>query len=441
MSYQDIIVDKIISGEFSSPTKYDDKHYINFKITGVGNSIRDEQTYLRPETEFLCDNFYKDCIGIPITFNHPYDENTNNTITNTYLNTDNYKEFIIGNIIRAYELDNEVWGIGVIYDDRIIPMLSEISTSPAISVLTENINNIIVEKYVKINHVALVKSGHWDDSEKPSIKVSDLMDVNFKTIGGNQMDKDKVKEETIEEIEDTEKTIDEDKAKVDEGAGFREADRKDENVKKKETAAERKEDEGTGFRDTKDYEKKAEEKPKTLFDEDGEDIESKYKNLVTEHMELMEQHNAILENQKSMAEKIEALESAINSKDMEEEEAVYDMENEEEIETVQKDLIDCNIRSGTVDNLLTIPVAKKREKSIDYLGRSVSMNKSKIDNKYSSIIKLCDSKKISESDRGLLLEALGTAKSSLSIVKNNIKTKGIHKGYNDKGQEVVYGVL
>lgn len=115
--------------------------------------------------------------GLPILKNHP----DNNEMLSYHNLQDNP---IIGTIVRAFQQDNEIWGIAKIYDLSLLDALKNLSsTSPAIvSQWTFEKNDDIItakESPIYLNHLAFVASGFWDkDKNNPNGYVADSYKIN-----------------------------------------------------------------------------------------------------------------------------------------------------------------------------------------------------------------------------------------------------------------------
>lgn len=115
--------------------------------------------------------------GLPILKNHP----DNNEMLSYHNLQDNP---IIGTIVRAFQQDNEIWGIAKIYDLSLLDALTILSsTSPAIvSRWTFEKNDDIItakESPIYLNHLAFVASGFWDkDKNNPNGFVADSYKIN-----------------------------------------------------------------------------------------------------------------------------------------------------------------------------------------------------------------------------------------------------------------------
>lgn len=166
------IAKAIRSKEIASPQPYENVWLFDVRITGTGVSYRpslDEYVYRSPEL-FLSDEFVERCNGLPLIFEHP-DE--------SILNTDEYRNRSIGNVILPYVEGDEVRGIAKVLDSDAaeLMMKSHISTSPAVvfrdAGSTETIEvdgkKVLVEGNPSyIDHLAICEEGVWDKGEAPN---------------------------------------------------------------------------------------------------------------------------------------------------------------------------------------------------------------------------------------------------------------------------------
>lgn len=159
--------------------------YMPIRITGTGITTRRytmEEGYTgefkieRLKREFMTDRFVEQCGRIPVLLDHPdYDG-----CSLLSFNSPDSLAHIIGNTIKAYKKDDEVWAIAKIYFLPLLEMIgTEIfSTSPAVTsnMPSREWDDLCEESPIEINHIAFVEKGYWD-------RVSDLaFDVSQITI-------------------------------------------------------------------------------------------------------------------------------------------------------------------------------------------------------------------------------------------------------------------
>lgn len=180
----------IQSGELSSPQKFENVALFDLRITGTGLSKRDhpEEWVIRPEENFLTEEFVSRCNGLPVIFEHPEE---------SILTTEEYRERAIGTIILPYIKGDEVRGIAKIFDMDAANLMMEthISTSPGVvfrddtsSFVIDDVDGerVLVEGVPSyVDHLAICKVGVWDKGEQP----------NGVNRGESQMPEDKEKKE------------------------------------------------------------------------------------------------------------------------------------------------------------------------------------------------------------------------------------------------------
>ena len=224
LKYEEII-HGLINGNLTSPQVYEESFYINLRITGTGITERYKENkdgeiiyknnepvkyrIERPESEFLSEKFLNACVGIPVLIEHP---------DKKLLDGENYKEHIVGTIIKAFikpEL-KEVWCVARIYDPEVLKLISEKlqSTSPAVISSNEiGKDGIIKERFEYIDHLALVVDGYWDNYSEKAIQIDSAGDFKEeehpknKKIDNNKriIPNNKIKEDNMpEKLKDTE---------------------------------------------------------------------------------------------------------------------------------------------------------------------------------------------------------------------------------------------
>ena len=167
------IAKAIQRGELSSPQRYENIWLFDVRVTGTGTSYRTaiEEYVYRPPEDFLSPDFLERCNGLPLIFEHP---------EKSILNTEEFRNRSIGNIILPYIKSDEVWGIAKVYDDdaAIAMQSTHISTSPAVvfrnAGSTETIElddgkSVLIEgKPSYLDHLAICEIGVWDKGGEPA---------------------------------------------------------------------------------------------------------------------------------------------------------------------------------------------------------------------------------------------------------------------------------
>lgn len=142
--------------------------YMPMRITGTGGTIRNGEewggsiTMDRLKSEYFTPAILKHCASLPILVQHPEDK----LLDSSTIKDANY----VGQTIDAWYQGDEIWGLARIYDKGLIKQLgNEIgSTSPGFDVYIWGIMSSEHKKAefpLEINHLALVKRGHWDQVE------------------------------------------------------------------------------------------------------------------------------------------------------------------------------------------------------------------------------------------------------------------------------------
>lgn len=179
MTEYDIAVE-IMSGHLTSPQAFHNIWLFDMRITGTGVSFRAklDEFVIRDPDLYLNEYFLARCNGLPVIVEHP-PENT--------LDTEEFRDRIIGTIMLPYIKGDEVWGIAKIYDAAAAEFLSdpnrkdEYSTSPAVVFRKHDGNTqhvidgakILVEgRPTLLDHLAVCRVGVWDKGGEPSGIVS-----------------------------------------------------------------------------------------------------------------------------------------------------------------------------------------------------------------------------------------------------------------------------
>lgn len=165
------IAKRMRDGALGSPQRYGNTRLFNVRITGTGVSYRQgaqEFVYRTPE-DFLTDEFVERSYGLPVVFEHP---------KNGALDTEEFRDRVVGTILLPYIRGDEVWGVAKIYDDDAADLMETDyrSTSPAVVFLPGESETISIDgKPVMIegvpsflDHLAICKQGVWDKGGEPS---------------------------------------------------------------------------------------------------------------------------------------------------------------------------------------------------------------------------------------------------------------------------------
>lgn len=121
------LAEAIRDQELASPQVIENVHLYDMRISGTGFSYRpklNEWVYRR-ESIYLTPEFLARCNGIPIIMEHPDKQ---------ILDSDEFAKRVVGTMMLPYVKEQDVWGIGRIYDSEAVKMMNEteLSTSPSV---------------------------------------------------------------------------------------------------------------------------------------------------------------------------------------------------------------------------------------------------------------------------------------------------------------------
>jgi hypothetical protein len=171
------IAKAIASGQLPSPQVFGNSTLYAIRITGTNVTWRgDWDTFIfRDPKHYLTDEFLQRCNGLEVIFEHPETKDR-------FLDTEEYRDRIIGSSIYPYIHNDEVWTVARIRDDAAIAAMQNgyiISTSPAITVQKGNTTEVngnalhIEGMPIYIDHIAVLSGvGVWD---KSSINASGIL--------------------------------------------------------------------------------------------------------------------------------------------------------------------------------------------------------------------------------------------------------------------------
>lgn len=401
LKYEEII-DGLIEGKLKSPQVDGESFYILLRITGTGITeryktndkgepiVKDGKPEVykinRLEDEFLSDNFLNACNGIPVLIEHP---KSNNQL----IDGENFKKHIVGTIIKAFVKGSEVWGVARILDPTVLNKIVDNlkSTSPAVTSRNEVGNNDIVnEHFDRIDHLALVVDGYWDDYSDKAIQIDKKNKIK---IEGDSMDKKELVLELVSILENLgidEKTMLEINAKLDKLASDEPAtppateEVKEEEIKEDEAKKE----------DTKADEPKA----------DG------LEGLATKLIELIISKSTpqtpAPEEKKEEVKKEEAEPVLDNEEDL------INAEDEEE----KNEIIDEAIKLNQSYADMKCPKSYSHDTKESYLRKVLLLNKSFIDSKYKSLVDRLTKSNLNKDEYGLAVDCFKS-------IGNTLKTQ------------------
>lgn len=178
------IVTQYLSGNLKGIYIDENCYYMPIRITGTGQTTRNytaDDGYVgnfnidRLKYVFMTDRFIEQCGRIPVLLDHPFYDGYN---LMTY-NAPQSLKHIIGNTIKAYKKENEIWAIAKIFDLNLLTLISEgkiRSTSPAVnsSMPRREYDGLYEEQPIEINHIAFVERGYWDRVSDEAFDVSHI---------------------------------------------------------------------------------------------------------------------------------------------------------------------------------------------------------------------------------------------------------------------------
>ncbi len=163
----------IADGRFASPQRYENLWLFAIRITGTGMAYRralDEFVW-RDASLYLNQDFLDRCAGLPVIWEHP---------AGNVLDRDGkeYRERVIGAVMFAYVVGDEVWAIARINDGDAAKEMDEgSSTSPAVVWRDASVNTelqidgkrfLVEGKPSLLDHIAICPLGVWDKGRRPS---------------------------------------------------------------------------------------------------------------------------------------------------------------------------------------------------------------------------------------------------------------------------------
>jgi hypothetical protein len=169
----------IRDGELPSPQRYANLLLVALRVTGVGAAYRrgaDEFVWRDPSL-YLTDEFLARCNGLPVIIEHP---------DGNILDSDAFRDRIIGSVMLPFIRGEEVWAVARIYDAAAAHMLEteRLSTSPAVvlggvddkTVELSNGKHLLIEGApVLLDHLAICALGTFDKGGPPSGVANSLL--------------------------------------------------------------------------------------------------------------------------------------------------------------------------------------------------------------------------------------------------------------------------
>jgi hypothetical protein len=159
------VMEAIRDKRLASPQQFGDVALWAIRVTGTGHALRasGEIGYKSP-ADYLTQEFMTRCQGLPVVWEHP---------EKLLLDSESFRNQIIGTSVLPYVEGDEVWTIARIYDKEASQLMQEeqLSTSPAVSVSNSaiKIGNVLIEgNPVYVDHIAVCQNGVWDKQGEPT---------------------------------------------------------------------------------------------------------------------------------------------------------------------------------------------------------------------------------------------------------------------------------
>ena len=171
----------VMSGELSSPHLFDNLALFALRITGTGAAYRiglDEYVWREPAV-YLNDEFLARCNGLPVVIYHPEEKDR--------LDTEEFRDRVVGAIMLPYVKGDEVWGIARINDMDAAKIMAanQLSTSPGVVFKASEVSNrltmpngseLLIEGTPSLlDHLAICERGVWDKGGEPAGVQSDTV--------------------------------------------------------------------------------------------------------------------------------------------------------------------------------------------------------------------------------------------------------------------------
>jgi 8-oxo-dGTP pyrophosphatase MutT (NUDIX family) len=167
------VAQAIAAGELTSPQRVGGFSLWALRVTGTGTAYRnslDEYVY-RPPEHYLTPEFLARCNGLQVIWLHT---------AKGGLDSAQFEKQSVGAIVLPYIVDDDVWGIAKIYNDKANEALEakQLSTSPMVAFGSDNDNatikladgkRLLIEDDPKhLDHLALCPLGVWDKGPEPT---------------------------------------------------------------------------------------------------------------------------------------------------------------------------------------------------------------------------------------------------------------------------------
>ena len=162
------VMEEIRFGRLPSPQKYGNCYLFDIRVTGTGLAERsDGEIAHKSPAHYLTNDFLARCNGLPVIMEHP---------ERKLLDSESFKNQIIGTSSLPYIKGDDVWTIARIYDESAAKLMSEnqLSTSPAVTISKSAIKtgNLLEEGNPSfIDHIAVCSAGVWDKGTPDGVRI------------------------------------------------------------------------------------------------------------------------------------------------------------------------------------------------------------------------------------------------------------------------------
>lgn len=170
------VMQKIRDGLLPSPQRCGNLWLFALRVTGTGLAERPtgEIAHKSP-ADYLTNEFLSRCNGLPVVWEHP---------KNKLLDSESFRNQIIGTSSLPYVDGDEVWTIARIYDGDAAKLMQEnqLSTSPAVSVGASAIKqgDVLIEgNPVFVDHIAVCAVGVWDKGTPDGVRIDSMNEVSI----------------------------------------------------------------------------------------------------------------------------------------------------------------------------------------------------------------------------------------------------------------------
>lgn len=168
------VMQRIRDGQLPSPQRCGNVWLFALRVTGTGLAERPtgEIAHKSP-SDYLTNEFLSRCNGLPVVWEHP---------AGKLLDSDSFRNQIIGTSSLPYVDGDEVWTIARVYDNEAAQLMqsNQLSTSPAVSVGASAVRqgDVLIEgKPVYVDHIAVCAVGVWDKGTPDGVRIDSMNEV------------------------------------------------------------------------------------------------------------------------------------------------------------------------------------------------------------------------------------------------------------------------